>query len=152
MKHRREILRGLILSVAVLAAPASADAAEGPGRSASLSQLLVGAEVQVVDANRGGVLSRAILRRVSMRNRCDLVLTGAGNAVPITIRLRDLRFVQGDDDAMLDVATRSEPQREWIIAVGRTRYAAAMDRLTSLARRCGARLVGPPPIMTTARR
>jgi len=85
-----------------------------------------------------------------LAGRCTLRLrTEPAGGDPIAIALGDLRFVQGNDSAMVEISTRREPRRSLIFTVGLGRYAAAMAGLTALARHCGARLTVPPPLVTT---
>jgi hypothetical protein len=90
-----------------------------------------------------------VIREAKIEQRCDLLLQIEEVADPITIPLNNLMFVQGDDYAMLDIATRSEPRSEYILTVGSERYNRGIELLSSLARDCGSELVGPPPLIST---
>jgi len=140
-----------IAAVASLAGPAAA-AVLNPGkldRREAIEQLLTGAELRIIDGQDGRERSRGTITHAAV-GRCNLFLrTDSRTAGSIGVPLRHLRFVQGDGEAMLDIAVGADPRLELILAVGSRRYAAAMDRLSSLARNCGAVLVEPPPLVRT---
>lgn len=137
----------LAAGVLSLAAWAPAGAA---GRGPSVPALLAGAELRIIDVQAGGELGRGRVAEAALAGRCTLRLrTEQAGDAPLAISLGDLRFVQGDDSAMVEISSRREPRRSLIFTVGADRYAATMEGLTALARRCGAALTAPPPLVAT---
>ncbi|TFI59655.1 hypothetical protein E2493_03280 [Sphingomonas parva] len=154
VRLRRCRMAGIASLVAVsglVAASSAAEAQSSRSDSASVRRMLAGAAMSEVDRD-GGIIGRRVIRGATLERGCNLVLrTDARPEFTVTMDLGDLHFVQGDDRAMIDIATRREPATELILSVGPARYGEAMGRLASLARSCGAELVGPPPLVSTAR-
>jgi hypothetical protein len=114
--------------------------------------LLDGAKVQVLDVKKGSYRERGTLLKARMEGRCTLMLqTDIARFERIRAPAGALRMVQGDDLAMIEISTNQAPEQSVIFAVGEAKYAPAITMLTKLAQRCGAKLVGPPPLVMVPR-
>jgi len=141
------LLRSFVLTAILLTLPVGADAAE-PATNRALTTALNGSPVRVLQAKDFKELKRGTIVGAELHNRCTLQLRLQGLNQLETVSLGDLHFVQGDG-VSVDIASRTGEQREYIIQIGQKRYAQAFRLLTSHATGCGAKLVGPPPIVTT---
>lgn len=117
----------------------------------TLATLLTGAPVLVMDVATGKTPPRrGTLAKLAEPEKCVLTLEYApAQTGPARVALRDVRLVQGDGDAMIEISLASKPEESVIFTVGRERYAGAAALLTKRAKACGARLVGPPPLIST---
>ncbi|KQN07586.1 hypothetical protein [Sphingomonas sp. Leaf25] len=126
--------------------PVGADAAV-PAADRAFAAALNGSPVRVLQAKDFKELKRGTIAGVELPDRCTLRLTLQGLTQLETVSLGELHFVQGDG-VSIDIASRTGEQREYVIQIGQKRYAQASRLLTSRATSCGAKLVGPPPIVT----
>ena len=141
------LFRAAVVAAAVLAYPVYAASAV-PGSDRALADSLNGSDLRVLSFGDGRELRRGTVFRAELVNRCTLRLRVQGEDQHETVRLGDLRFVQGDG-VRIDIAARSGGERELILDVGVRRYPQAVRLLTSRATSCGARLAAPPPIVAT---
>lgn len=136
-----------MLAAILLMLPVGTDAA-APTADRALAVALNGSPVRILQAKDFKELKRGTIVDAEFHDRCTLRLRLQGLTQPETVSLGDLRFVQGDG-VSIDITSRTGEQREYIIQIGQKRYAQAFRLLTSHATSCGAKLVGPPPIVTT---
>ncbi len=141
------MFRAAVIAATALTLPVCA-ASAGPARDRAFADSLNGSGLRVLDFHDGRELRRGTVLRAELVDRCTLRLRVQGEDQHETVRLGDLRFVQGDG-VRVDIAARSGGGLELILDVGARRYSQAMRLLTSRAESCGARLVGPPPIVAT---
>lgn len=110
--------------------------------------LLSGVPVSIVDAAKSRSASpRGTATKGLMFDSCTLGLqyrpAGIG---PQRIALRDIRYVRGDGDMLIEISLTTKPEESLIFTVSRDRYAGGIALLTSRAEGCGAKLAAPPPV------
>lgn len=139
-----------VIGLGVVAAMSMAAPAAAAGADRVFLAALNGSPVRVLQASDFKELKRGTITVAELPERCLLRLKLQGDGQAETIPLRELHFVQGDGFT-LDIAYRTGAAREYIIGIGEERYAETARRLMKRATVCGAKLVGPPPLVTTGR-
>ena len=148
-----EIIRPVVVFIGAMAIAVGVPA-QGAYQEhlASVAELLISSELAIVDSNLGRQLGRGVVTHASLPDRCTLLLRiNEMEPGTLSIQLGELYFVQGDSGTMVEITTRQERSRSLIFNLGgaTSRYAQTVSALSALARRCGAELVGPPPLIRT---
>ena len=139
------ILAGLVALGAVQAAPSTPPS---PQDQARIGSLLSGKPIRIIDLQHGTFDHRGSVSRARVEG-CNLVLANNGlEPAALTVPLGNLLFVQGDDVGMVEITRVQSGSPSLIFTVGDAAYDEAMRLLTRAATGCGARLVGPPAIVS----
>lgn len=142
------LFKCVIAGLAALGAiQAAASAPPSAPDQARIGALLSGKPIRIFDRERGSFDHRGTVRRARVRG-CDLILANRGlEPAALTVPLGNLLFVQGDA-GMVEITRVRSGSPSLIFTLGDAAYDETIRLLTRAATVCGARLVGPPAIVS----